>query len=227
MADLHSSTLNDTAGKDPAAESETSSSAGTGRREMLLTAVAAGVVSIILALFPFAAGAMVFLDPVLRRKQETDGNGQDDKPGKWLRITNLSAIPMDGTPVQFAVIDDLKNAWNLRPNQPVGAVYLRRVVGDTISTSAGPAPKVEAFNAICPHAGCFVAYQDDTKTYLCPCHNSSFELDGEKITKPGAFNPSPRPMDRLEVDEERIAQDDDVWVRFVNYYTGKHERDPK
>ncbi|MEQ8787327.1 MAG: Rieske 2Fe-2S domain-containing protein [Pirellulaceae bacterium] len=221
MADPHSSTPSKKSEQQPS-----TSPAGPGRRDVL-TAATATVVGLVLALFPFAAGAMVFLDPVLRRKEETPGGDSDGAPGKWLRITNLSAIPSDGTPVQFAVIDDLKNAWNLQPNQPIGAVYLRRIVGETESTPDGAAPEIEAFNAICPHAGCFVAYQGDSETYLCPCHNSSFALDGEKIDKPGAFNPSPRPMDRLTVDETRVAEDNEVWVRFVNYYPGQHEQVPK
>lgn len=209
-------------------------SAGETGRRNVLTAFAAGAIGLVLALFPFAAGAMVFLDPVLRRKEEGEegsggGSGTPDQatPGQWIRVTNVGAVPADGTPVQFAVISDLKDAWNLQPNQPIGAVYLRRHSGEEEETSAGSAPKIEAFNAICPHAGCFVAYQEDTKTYLCPCHNSSFALDGDKIDKPGAFNPSPRPMDRLEVDEQRIASEGEVWVRFVNYYPGKHEQVPK
>jgi thiosulfate dehydrogenase [quinone] large subunit len=31
-----------------------------------------------------------------------------------------------------------------------------------------------AFDAVCPHAGCTVAYQSASKIIACPCHGSEF-----------------------------------------------------
>lgn len=195
----------------------------TGRRNVL-TAIAAGLIGFVLALFPFAAGAMVFLDPILRKRDDGREPGKgDDKPGKWLRITSVAAVPSDGEPVQFPVIDDLVDAWHRIPDQPVGAVYLRRIPAE----KAPAGFEIEAFNAICPHAGCFVAFSDASQTYKCPCHNSSFKLDGSRIDTPGVVNPAPRPLDKLEVDQQRVADENAVWVRFVNFYTGKEEQVPK
>jgi Rieske Fe-S protein len=217
----------------PASSGGRAASPLTGRRN-ILTSIAALVVGAVLSLFPFAAGAMVFLDPVFRKKEEPGG---DSQPGKWLRITNVSAVPASGEPVQFPVIDDLVDAWNRQPNQPVGAVYLRRVTatagsGESGGSEAGgsgtgsePKVEIEAFNAICPHAGCFVAFSDASQTYKCPCHNSSFNLDGSKIKNTdGTINPAPRPLDKLEVDQQRVESEGEIWVRFVNYLTGRHEQ---
>jgi menaquinol-cytochrome c reductase iron-sulfur subunit len=113
--------------------------------------------------------------------------------------------------VQVPVIADLTDAWNREANQPIGAVYLRRNEG-----------KVECFNAICPHAGCFVAYAADRKVFQCPCHTSSFQLDGQRIHP----TPSPRDMDPLTVDAEKLKEGE-VWVEFVNYYPGKEHREEK
>jgi Rieske Fe-S protein len=113
--------------------------------------------------------------------------------------------------VQVPVVADLTDAWNREANQPIGAVYLRRD-GD----------KVVCFNAICPHAGCFVAYAADRKVFQCPCHTSSFQLDGTKIEP----SPSPRNMDELAVQESKL-KDGEVWVQFVNYYPGTEHREEK
>ena len=67
-----------------------------------------------------------------------------------------------------------------------GAVYLRRR-GDSIA----------ALNVVCPHAGCFVNVAADRSSFLCPCHKSSFDLDGA-VNDPAS--PSPRDMDALEVE---------------------------
>jgi Rieske Fe-S protein len=180
-------------------------------RRNILAAILATIIGGIISLFPLGAGALVFLDPILRGKKQ-GGKGSGEGEGrKLLRVATKDAIPADGTPVQVPVIADLKDAWNLEPMQPIGAVYLRNHDG-----------KVECFNAICPHAGCFVAYSTDRKCFQCPCHTSTFELDGKRIEP----SPSPRDMDQLKVDEQKLAEGE-VWVEFVNYYPGKEKQEPK
>jgi menaquinol-cytochrome c reductase iron-sulfur subunit len=179
-------------------------------RRSALAAMAAIVIGSIVSLIPLGAGFLFFLDPVLKRKRAGQGAaGEGERP--FRRVASLAALPADGTPVQVPVIADLTDAWNREANQPVGAVYLRRTGNE-----------VECFNAICPHAGCFVAYAADRKVFQCPCHTSSFRLDGERILP----SPSPRDMDGLKVDEEKL-KDGEVWVQFVNYYPGHAQREEK
>jgi menaquinol-cytochrome c reductase iron-sulfur subunit len=178
----------------------------TPRRNVVAAAIAT-IIGLILGLVPFAAGMAVFLDPILKRKK--NGGGAEAHP--FRRVASLAALPDDGTPVQVPVIADLTDAWSREANQPVGAVYLRRV-GD----------EVEAFNAICPHAGCFVAYTETRDCFQCPCHTSSFTLAGERIMP----SPSPRDMDSLQVDPEKL-KDGEVWVQFVNFFPGKEHREEK
>jgi menaquinol-cytochrome c reductase iron-sulfur subunit len=168
-------------------------------RRNVLAAILATIIGGIVGLFPLGAGALMFLDPILKAKKKGKAKAGESK-GRLLRVATKDAIPAD-----------LKDAWNLEPNQPVGAVYLRNRDG-----------KIECFNAICPHAGCFVAYSGDRKVFQCPCHTSSFQLDGKRIMP----SPSPRDMDTLTVDEQKLA-DGEVWVEFVNYYPGKEKQEPK
>src|SRR5688500_5811025 len=107
----------------------------------------------LITLVPAAAGLLVYLDPL--RKKKTSGTGGA------IRVTSLNALPNDGIPRKFPVIADKSDAWNKYPKVPVGAVYLRRT-GDT---------EIQAFNVVCPHAGCFVDYTPEKNCYLCPCHN--------------------------------------------------------
>jgi menaquinol-cytochrome c reductase iron-sulfur subunit len=178
-------------------------------RRGVLAGAAAAIIGLVVGVFPLGAGALVFLDPILRRKGKSAGGKPDERP--FRRVASVDALPPDGTPVQVPVIADLTDAWNREPNQPVGAVYLRKV-GD----------KVECFNAICPHAGCFVGYAADRKVFQCPCHTSSFQLGGQRILP----SPSPRDMDALAVNEEKLKEGE-VWVQFVNYYPGHEEREAK
>lgn len=193
----------------PPPESTTSPAPIQPPRRNILAALAAIVVGAVVGFVPFAAGLATFLDPLLKRKMNGADAGEAKRPLR--RVASLASLPADGTPVQVPVIADLTDAWNSEPNQPIGAVYLRRS-GD----------KVECFNAICPHAGCFVAYAADRKLFQCPCHTSSFQLDGQRIHP----TPSPRDMDPLAVDPEKLKEGE-VWVEFVNYYPGKEHREEK
>jgi menaquinol-cytochrome c reductase iron-sulfur subunit len=189
------------------------STAGPPRRN-LLTAFLAVLFSGIAGIIPFGAGLVMFLDPVLKKRAtggdqaggEKAGHGGNDRP--FLRVASLDALPADGTPVQVPVLADLSDAWNREVNQPIGAVYLSRQ-GDN----------VKCFNAICPHAGCFVAYSGDRDVFQCPCHTSAFKTDGSRMLP----SPSPRDMDALEVK----LVDGTVFVQFVNYYPGKETREAK
>jgi len=168
-------------------------------RRSFLKEVAAIVIGAVTTLVPLASGLLVFFDP-LRKKS---------KAGDFVFVASLRALPPDGLPRKFPVIAGYTDAWNKIPPAPVGAVYLRRV-GKT----------VEALNVVCPHAGCFVDFIADTKSYLCPCHNSAFALNG-KISDPKS--PSPRALDSLSTE---IRNRDEVWVKFQNFRAGEAQQIP-
>jgi Rieske Fe-S protein len=187
----------------------------TNRRNWLVEG-AALLFGGLVALIPVAIGLIPLLDP-WRRKPARPAAGKSGGDGKegYLRISSLEALPVGGTPQRFPVIADQIDAWNFTPNQPIGAVFLQRV-GES---------EVRCFNATCPHAGCSVSC--DGQAFVCPCHNSSFNLDGTKRTsETGRENTSPRDMDTLEVDPEQLAANE-VWVQFRNFYTGRHDKVPK
>lgn len=178
-------------------------------RRNFLVATAAAIIGGITSLFPIAVGLFSFADP-LRRRNRSNGDG-------FIRIASFRAVPPDGVPRQFAVISDRTDAWNRYPNEPIGAIYLRRTADEQNQ------PVIEAFNAICPHAGCFVAYASDRRVFQCPCHNSAFGLDGS-IIEP---SPSPRPMDTLEAQIRTEGDSQSIWVKFENYYSGRAEKSVK
>ena len=171
----------------------------TGRRNFLVGAaiVALGAVA---KLVPVASGLLVFLNP-LRSKAAR---------GAFLPVALLDALPADGMPRRFPVIADRVNAWTKTPQVSIGAVYLRRL----------PDHSVQAFNVICPHAGCFVNFQPERKAFQCPCHASHFHLGGA-ISEPSS--PSPRGLDGLEVNVQPSGQ---ILVKFQNFRPGAAEKIP-
>jgi Rieske Fe-S protein len=131
--------------------------------------------------------------------------------GEFVLVTTLGALPEDGTPRRFEIVADRVDAWNKFPRVPVGAVYLRRVAGDG----------VQAFNVTCPHAGCPVEFKTGTGSFLCPCHDSKFNLDGTLVA--GARSPSPRALDSLKAEVRNGAE---IWVKFQNFEAGKSKMIP-
>jgi len=169
-------------------------------RRDFLTKAAAIVVGGACAVAAPVAGLFVAADP-LRRKTESGGA---------VLVASLDALPETGEPRKFPVLATKVDAWNRSPNVPVGAVYLQRLAHN----------QVRAFNVVCPHAGCFVDYRTEHKNYFCPCHNSSFALDG-KVLDPKS--PSPRALDDLPVE---IRNETEIWVTFQNFRAGVHEKIP-
>jgi menaquinol-cytochrome c reductase iron-sulfur subunit len=67
---------------------------------------------------------------------------------------------------------------------------------------------VTVFSPICPHLGCRYQWDSDRKLFICPCHHSVFNIDGDVVS-----GPSPRPLDSLP---QRIENNYlyVIWERF-------------
>ncbi len=171
-------------------------------RRGFFSKAAAVAIGGLISVFPAAAGLFTFADPLRSRAK---GAGSEE-PGRLVRIASLDAVPDDGIPRQFPVIADRQDAWNRFPNEAIGAVYLRRKNGSE---------EVEAFNASCPHAGCFVAFLADREAYQCPCHDSAFDIEGHC-----KYGPSPRDLDALKTETREEGGLKAVWVQYQDFYSG-------
>jgi Rieske Fe-S protein len=130
-----------------------------------------------------------------------------------LRFRPLSypvVVPIDAVSTPWRVRPFAGEAVTLpsaaTPNQPI------RIGGMIVRT--GPGDRPEQFSAVCvrcPHELCDVDYVDDPKrlpqeivseignpvtepVYVCPCHNSTFKVDGERLA-----GPAPRGLYRFRV----------------------------
>lgn len=176
------------------------------RRNFLIAALAA-VCGGVVALVPVAAGVAFLLDPILRKKKPPTERALAQAEGGFVKVATLAALPEDGRPVAFKVYQFRQNGWNYFANQEVGAVYLRKL-----------GEQVIAFNTRCPHLGCTIDFRPAKGDFYCPCHTSTFDLDGKKL------NPiPPRNMDDLEV---KVAENGDVLVKFQKFRAGTPEKVP-
>ncbi|MDO4569165.1 MAG: Rieske (2Fe-2S) protein [Planctomycetia bacterium] len=172
----------------------------TGRRCFIAQAGAVALSAA--AVSPAVLSAMTtVLTPVVSKKE---GGGE-----KLYRVANVSDIPEDGAPLLIAISDDRIDGWVKQENISVGAIFVRR----------NEKNELQAFQAICPHAGCPIEYKNNR--FECGCHSAFFTLNGEKIEEKGRPCPSPRAMDTLEVS---LADDGGVMVKFLRFKEGIKEK---
>ena len=171
----------------------------SSRRSALAACGAIGLGVLAMAA-PIYAALGAVLDPIVRKRRSG---------GRWVRVAPVSAVPEDGTPESFRLIAARRDAWTQQADEPIGAVYLRR----------GDDGALMAFSAECPHAGCFVPF--DGEKFSCPCHDSTFALDGERLDP--ATCASPRGLDPLPIDQDKLASGE-VWVELKSYQKGIPER---
>jgi len=145
--------------------------------------------------------ALYLLDPVQRRRRGAAAS---------IPIAPLAEVPDLGAgaaPLRAVVVAaEQHDAWNRLEEVRLGSVWLAKR-GD----------QLQCFSTACPHAGCGIDFDTERRLFVCPCHGSSFGLDGSRQD-----GPSPRDMDRLEVD----VHDGQVHCRFQRFRLATPDKEP-
>lgn len=130
-------------------------------------------------------GAMIISDSILGIKN------------KWEDLYNPSRITLK-TAVDFAkeagntaaqyldwiAASDLKNVADL--NHGEGGILSSGL--KKIAVYRDYDNSLRAFSAVCPHLGCIVNWNNDEKSFDCPCHGSRFSCDGVVTNGPAKTN---------------------------------------
>lgn len=181
-------------------ESRQGASAGEGsgvsRRAVLskgaVTGIAAGVVVVLgglsAAIGRWAGGTTTAsagqpadtLPPVARSTSTTSGSGaaatstsQPSEPS-GVAIGPAASVPVGGS----ASFND--------PKSTDPSLVIQLTSGHFV-----------AYDAICPHQGCTVAYQTSARIIACPCHGSEFDPKTGAVTR----GPAPTGLTRIKVTE--------------------------
>jgi thiosulfate dehydrogenase [quinone] large subunit len=59
-----------------------------------------------------------------------------------------------------------------------------------------------AFDAVCPHAGCVVAYETSATLFVCPCHGSQFNASTGAVER----GPAPAGLTKIAIAEGSDGQ---------------------
>lgn len=109
-------------------------------------------------------------------------------------------------PTRVDLYADRRDAWNRFEDVKVGSAWVLRLEG-----------RLVAFSTVCPHLGCAIDYDPKARNFVCPCHNSVFDREGNVV-----HGPAPRPMDRLDVEADGKL----VKIRYRRFKQGVKEKVP-
>lgn len=116
----------------------------------------------------------------------------------WADAGPIAGLPV-GVPQEREIVLTVKDGWHTSTTKKV--VW---VVKDETES-------IKAYSPICPHLGCGYRWAEDRRTFVCPCHNSVFLIDGTVVA-----GPAPRPLDTLPVKIERNR----LFVQYKEFKAG-------
>ena len=125
--------------------------------------------------------------------------------GRWIKTVPIDSLT-DGEPKRVALVADRHDAWTLEKDVELGAAWLLKKGSEVV-----------AWSTVCPHLGCAVDKSAAGPGFNCPCHDSSFDADGKRLT-----GPSPRGLDTLATKTEDGA----VHIEFQRFRQGTPEKEP-
>jgi Rieske Fe-S protein len=126
------------------------------------------------------------LDPAFK------GGGKEG----WVPIGNVADMQV-GKPYAFSFTRVQVNGWE-RTSTSRGGFAVRQ--------SDDP-NDVLILNSRCTHLACTVNWHDETQTFVCPCHDAQFSMEGAVLG-----GPPPRPLDRYS--EFRLTDDGVLEIFF-------------
>jgi Rieske Fe-S protein len=151
------------------------------RRDFMKTATGAiaGLITVGMAI-----PAVAYIVGPALKKNETE---------EWIALGSASKVEI-GTPTLFKTKIERQTGWILNVSEV--SVY--------VVTEDGR--EYVAMSNTCTHLGCRVRWITDQDQFFCPCHNATFDKDGQVVA-----GPPPRPLDRYEVKVE----DDQLFIKGV------------
>ncbi len=100
------------------------------------------------------------------------------REAKWTKVAPLSELQGD-RPLMRSIVAEHEVGWASTMEEHF--VYVL------------PAKNYQVLSSVCPHEGCNVSWRDDTGGFFCPCHDSYFAADGERLSGPARRGLDPLP----------------------------------
>lgn len=174
-----------------------------------------GVLFVALSAAAAVPSVLYLLDPLRRRRPQNDSGKDSGKGGSadTLPVAPLADVPdlaRGEAPLRATVTaSEQRDAWSRNEATRLGSVWLGRGLSGN--------DDITCLSTLCPHAGCGVDFDESRRLFVCPCHSSTFALDGTRRE-----GPAPRDLDRLDVE----VKDGVVHCRFQRFRPATERKEP-
>jgi menaquinol-cytochrome c reductase iron-sulfur subunit len=111
------------------------------------------------------------------------------KADAWIPLGPLENYPV-GVPTPFSFTRTVVNGWEKTVNS-FGVFVVRKDSGE-----------ITVFSNVCTHLSCHVAWKDELKEYVCPCHDGHFDAQGNVVSGPP---PAPLATYETKVEEGNLS----------------------
>jgi menaquinol-cytochrome c reductase iron-sulfur subunit len=146
--------------------------------------------------------------PLLRMIADPAGRTTVTSPTDPIDLGPLDRLTVGAEPVSLPVIAaELRDGWNAVRDVVLGSALIVRT---------GPTA-CSALSSVCPHLACAVGWDSARKHYICPCHDSLFAPNGDRVS-----GPSERGLDPLPV----TVKDGRIMLTWTRYRIGGSKREP-
>lgn len=108
-------------------------------------------------------------------------------------------------PAAFPFVDEVRDAY-IQERVPRMVWVVKQADGAVV-----------AYSPVCPHLGCEFFWEPASRRFVCPCHNSQWDVNGRIL-----HGPTPRPMDTLPSKVVKGA----LFVRWEQFETGTTQKIP-
>ncbi len=162
--------------------SQTEPVAENPSRRGFVNAVIYALGAVMGAALAIPAARYLFLPPKTRKQQA------------WVEAGDVSRLAIDA-PQEMTFRRIHADGWKIYSEK--GTAWVVKFPDD----------KVVAYSPICTHLGCAYHWDAENSEFLCPCHGSTFALDGRVLS-----GPAPRPLDRYEIKIENAR----LWLGPVH-----------
>ena len=175
---------------------ETELHTNKGRRDFLK--ICSVVLSSLIGVVYAVPLIRTFISPALR--QTVSGSTG------LIELGSISSCQVN-VPMNVKIVDTKMDAWTKFPPTEIGAVWI----------IMNKDKEFTAFTSICPHLGCGINWDEDSGKFICPCHDSFFDIEGRVLS-----GPSPRGMDTLETE----IKDGKIFVKYQKMRLGVSGKTP-
>lgn len=100
------------------------------------------------------------------------------KTNDWVDVVDIGKLPV-GEPAEILFQRTRVDGWKVI-DEKTSAWLVKKSDNEVYALAPG-----------CTHLGCAYSWQKDKKEFLCPCHTSTFSVDGTVTA-----GPAPRALDR-------------------------------